>query len=459
VISTPVTYLSGIACAATHNVLVRGGVHLETLGRCQVVAIDKTGTLTQGSFVLREFHSMEEPLDELDDLWRRIAAVQAMSSHPIAAAFVAAVRQRGIHLRSGEATGFTEHVGEAVSAIVDELRLYIGNAQLASRKGWTTSLPVEHWAAEGATVLWVGNDEKLLAVCSVADAPKPEAKKAVAAMMEIGLDLVMLTGDVARTAAAVGTAVGISAVHASLKPEDKIQAVLGLRRDVGVVAMVGDGINDVPSLAAANVGIAMGAAGRPAALEAADIVLMDSDLEKLVLAVRLGRTVLRKIRQNIIFAVVSKFVMVVSTLLGFASLWGAIAVDVGAMLVVTLNGTSVMAMRRRKSESETMEPTVSEAVGGSFFAGDSNQGFASPPRAACFDGCCKDSNCSASGSAPILETDLEALAPPVRGSFCASYGAPRRAPHRKRRPLDRPAMQSQAMRINDVDMPDVLFSG
>jgi len=342
VISTPVTYLSGIACAATHNILVRGGVHLETLGRTDVVAIDKTGTLTEGAFRVRVF----EALGGADSgLWRRLAALEARSSHPVAAAIVAAARERGIE-PEGEVNGYRELEGEGVEATVEGQRLCVGNERMAQRMGWTTTCPVDEWAADGGTVIWVGTDTGLLAVLSVADACRREAQETTTTLHAMGLSTVMLTGDGQATADVVGRIVGVNDVRAGLRPDDKISCVLELREGTRTVAMVGDGVNDVPALAASHVGIAMGAAGRAAALEAADVVLMDSDLAKLVVAFRLGRRVLWTVRQNIALSLVSKLAMVIFTLSGLASLWGAVAVDVGAMLAVTLNGSAVMGLRR-----------------------------------------------------------------------------------------------------------------
>jgi len=343
VISTPVTYLSGIACCATHGILVRGGVHLETLGSTKMLAIDKTGTLTEGSFRVRQFRCQEH-LDEAK-LWRQIAAVESRSSHPIAAALVAAAWGRGLR-PAKDVDRYSELQGEGVMAVVEGLELAIGNDRLARRMGWTSDPALLRWAVNDGTIIWVGSTcGQLLAQLSVADAPRPEAKDAMRILGEAGIDIVMLTGDVEVTASAVAGVVGIRDFRAGLLPDDKISHVLEMRKRCNV-AMVGDGVNDVPALAAASVGIAMGAAGRAAALEVADVVLMDSNLEKLVKAFRLGSRVLRKVKQNIAFAILSKLVLVLFTISGRASLWGAIVADVGAMLIVTLNGTSVMSLRR-----------------------------------------------------------------------------------------------------------------
>lgn len=344
VISTPVTYLSGIACAATHNILVRGGVHLETMGRTTIVALDKTGTLTEGCFRLHEVAVL--PLAD-DRLWRFVGSVEARSSHPLATTLVAAARENGVEAFS-DVDDYEELPGEGVAACVDGLRFFVGSQRLADRMAWSGNLPLDTWAAHCGTVVWAGTEEGPWAAFSIADAPRPEAAEAMRAISYLGCSLVMLTGDAVPTGEAVGRLVGIADVKASLKPDDKISCVVDMqtKSSADVIAMVGDGVNDVPALAASHVGIAMGAAGRPAAMEAADVVLMDSDLHSLVKALLLGRRVLTKIQQNIAFALVSKLAMVLFALLGYVSLWGAISADVGAMLVVTLNGTSLMTWRR-----------------------------------------------------------------------------------------------------------------
>lgn len=406
VISTPVTYLSGIACAATHNMLVRGGAHLETLGHTTVVALDKTGTLTEGRFRLHEVAAL--PLAD-DRLWRFIGSVEARSSHPVATILVAAARERGVEALS-DVHEYEELPGEGVAGCVDGLRFYVGGQRLADRLAWSGNLPVDTWAARCGTVVWAGTEEGPWAAISIADAPRPEAAQAMEAIRWLGCRLVMMTGDTVPAGEAVGRLVGITDVKASLKPDDKIKCVVDMQTKnlEDVIAMVGDGVNDVPALAASHVGIAMGAAGRPAALETADVVLMDSDLHSLVKALLLGRRVLTKIRQNIAFALASKLATVLFALLGYVSLWGAISADVGAMLVVTLNGTSLMTWRRPAGAS-----------GSGLDSKESAQSAASPapemippppvPVPVCNSPCC------------------EQVANSLDAGLCASFGGTRRS--------------------------------
>lgn len=349
VISTPVTYMSGIACAATHNILVRGGVHLEALGAVKAVTVDKTGTLTEGRFRVRRFEVAQPEATGRDEatLWRWIATLEARSSHPLALALAAEAQRRGVEA-SSDVADYREVHGDGVHATVEGVGISIGGERLAARMGWASEVPVDKWAEEGGTVLWVGDSRRPLAVLSLQDAPRPEAADAMAEIRDMGIAVAMLTGDGPATASAVGRSTGIDDVKASMTPDSKIAEVLGMRSRHGTVCMVGDGVNDVPALAASHVGVAMGAAGRPAALEAADVVLMDSNLMRLAFALRLGRCVLRKVRQNLAFALVFKAAFVILTLCGYASILCAVVADVGSMLLVMLNGSSVMLMSRER---------------------------------------------------------------------------------------------------------------
>jgi len=332
-------------------------------------------------------------------------------------------------------TDYSEIEGEGVQATVEGVRLAIGNERLARRMGWSLERSeMQEWASSGGTVLWIGSTEGLIARCSVCDAPREEAKRVISSMLDADIQLMMLTGDMKATADAVAKLVGITDVRAGLLPDDKISHIMESTRNCShAVAMVGDGVNDVPALAAASVGIAMGAAGRASALEMADVVLMDSDLEKLILAFRLGRRVLRKIRQNIAFAIISKLVLVLITLFGHGTLWGAIVADVGAMLVVTLNGTSVMSLRRAWKRQLAPPPM--------------------PLASTCTDSCCRPPPAPeatvlgreveaevASPPVPIETDGLDSSLPPpvpARGGFCGEFGnasvrRPKRALRRER---------------------------
>jgi len=282
-----------------------------------------------------------------------MAAVEQKSAHPLAAALVAHARNVGADM-SLTADDFQDTAGEGVSAVVNGCKVQVGSRRLANKLGWldaNATLPqdfhkqIQELEESACTICYLGLDGRFVAVLGVADAPREEAREAVGKLQALGVETVILTGDQQRSADAVGKNMGITNVRAALLPKDKVDAVQQLKAK-GQVGMVGDGINDAAALAASDVGIAMGAAGTQVALENAHVALMDSDLRKLVISIRLGRYAVRKIKQNVAFAVFSKLVMVVITMIGYASLWGAIIADLGAMLLVTLNASMVLNQRK-----------------------------------------------------------------------------------------------------------------
>jgi len=394
VISTPVTYVSTLSTAATYNILIRGGEHLETLGQISAIGLDKTGTLTEGRFAVRQvlgpFEGKGVP-QTMEQLLSLMAAVEQKSTHPVAAALVSHSRSGGADM-SFKSEDMVDTAGEGVSAKVNGVSVQVGSRRLAKRMGWgmvasekasqaclfsITNLfgsspakskqslmeldkDVQTMEESGYTVCYLGVAGNLALVFGVADAPRPEAAQAVIDLKKYGVETVMLTGDRETTAKAIAKMLGITNVKAELLPEDKVSAVKELKHEFrrkgcfgsseGQIAMVGDGINDAAALANSSVGIAMGAAGTQVAMENAHVVLMDSDLLKLGRSVRLGRYAVTKIKQNIAFALVSKLVMVGITLGGYASLWGAILADLGAMLIVTVNASMVLSERKKPSQ-------------------------------------------------------------------------------------------------------------
>jgi Cd2+/Zn2+-exporting ATPase len=368
VISTPVTIVSGLARATREGILMKGGVCLENLAGIPVFAFDKTGTLTEGRPRVSGVHPLggargagdaqrdggpqeaggaQAPAAETEVLLAA-AAVEARSEHPLAGAILAHARERGMALP--EAGEFRSLPGRGASAVLDGRRLFVGNHRLFEEMGWC-SPPVEalleRLESEGQTAVLVGRDGQVLGAVSVADRPRQGARRALAELKRAGVrHTLMLTGDNRATARAVAAELGMDEVRAELLPQDKVDAVRELAARHGGVAMVGDGVNDAPALAAATVGIAMGAAGADAALETADVALMSDDLTRLPAAVRLSRRVGGIVRQNIIFALLVKVVFIALTPLGFTSLWLAVAADMGASLLVIFNG--LRALRRAR---------------------------------------------------------------------------------------------------------------
>ncbi|MCL5109547.1 MAG: cadmium-translocating P-type ATPase [Chloroflexi bacterium] len=351
VISTPVSIVSGIARAAGLGVLIKGGAYLEEMGGLRAVAFDKTGTLTAGRPEVTDV----VPLNGLpeDELLHLAAAVEGRSEHPLAAAVLRRANGNGrngaqkISLEHTHAISDFEAVtGKGVRAVLDGATYYVGSLRLFQE----LDVPVADVAArvsalqeDGKTVLLVGTDEGLLGLIAVADRLRPVASEAVASLRRAGVEhVVLLTGDHEGTARAIARAVGADEYRAGLLPEDKVAAIRDLRRRYGKVGMVGDGVNDAPALAAASVGIAMGAAGTDAALEAADVALMADDLSKPAVAIGLSRRSLTTIRQNITFALLAKAVFLALAVPGLATLWLAILADTGASVLVTLNGMRLL---------------------------------------------------------------------------------------------------------------------
>jgi Cd2+/Zn2+-exporting ATPase len=338
VISTPVTIVSGLAGAARGGVLIKGGAELEALAGINAVALDKTGTLTEGNSVVVDVISTG-PLDSAA-LLGVAAALESHSEHPLGRAIVQAAEREGVVLPS--ASGFTALPGRGALGLIDGAEIRIGNRRLCDETGACredTHQLLARLEGEGKTAVLVMRDREPIGVIAIADQPRSSAADAIASLREAGIEsIAILTGDAAETGRAIGAQVGVSEVHAGLLPEDKLTIVRGLQAAGKQVAVVGDGINDAPALAAANVGIAMGAAGTHVALETADVALMGDDLGLLAPTFRHARTTRAIIGQNIAIAVGLKLLFLGLALAGQATLWMAVAADMGASLIVIANG-------------------------------------------------------------------------------------------------------------------------
>ncbi len=343
VVGTPATILAAITNGARRGILFKGGVHLERMGRLRVVAFDKTGTLTMGRPRVTE--AIPSRGATSGDLLRLAAALEQRSEHPLASAIVEAARTAGIALPRPEA--FESVPGKGIRGTVGGRALVVGSAALLQAAGILLPEELEDVASRlrtaGRTTVFVAA-ERVLGVIGVADPLRPEAEEACAALRRLGVQrLVVLTGDHAVVGHAVGNRIGADEVRAETLPQGKAEAIHALRRVHGEVAMVGDGVNDAPALAAATVGIAMGVAGTDAALETADVVLMSSDLRQVAYAVALSRKTRQVVRQNLTFALAVIAVLVTSTLLGHLRLPLGVVGHEGSTVLVVLNGLRLLA--------------------------------------------------------------------------------------------------------------------
>ncbi|UPG72443.1 heavy metal translocating P-type ATPase [Roseomonas gilardii subsp. gilardii] len=346
VISVPAAMASGLSAGARHGLLVKGGAALEAIGGARTIAFDKTGTLTEGRPRLTDLvpaGPQPGPWTE-DDLLALAAAVESGSAHPLARAVTEAAAARALPVPEARAAAAIP--GKAVTARIGTRQTGVGSLAWAESEAGPLSATLatrrDALQAEGKTVSALVADGRLLALLALRDEPRPDAAQAIAALKSQGIATVMLTGDNPRTAAAIATRLGLEA-RAGLLPEDKLREIATLR-SAGPVAMVGDGINDAPALAAASTGIAMGG-GTETALEAADAALLHGRVAGVAELVALSRGTLRNIRQNVGIAVGLKGLFLVTTLAGITGLWPAILADTGATVLVTLNALRLLAWK------------------------------------------------------------------------------------------------------------------
>ncbi len=347
ILATPTAVIAGIGNAARRTVLIKGGAQFEAAGRVDVVAFDKTGTLTQGVPAVTDVIALDgfRPLDTLTaragidpGLLRLVAAAERMSEHPLGRAIVAAATERGLALPDATDSRIVPGVG--VEAAVEGRRLFVGRVAEAGSAGQALERPVRDLVMtleqEGKTVLAVTADGHAAGVVALRDTVRPGVAAVIAAIRQAGVhQILLLTGDNSRAAAAVAEAIGIDDIRAGLLPADKLAIVRDLQRQGLRVAVVGDGVNDAPALAAADIGIAMGVAGTDVAIETADIALMSSDLGRIPEVLSLAKRALRVIRQNVLLSVAINLLAVVLAGVGLVTpILGAIVHEASAMLVV-----------------------------------------------------------------------------------------------------------------------------
>ncbi len=339
VISIPLSFFGGIGGASAKGILVKGSNYLEALSYTKYVVCDKTGTLTKGVFQVTEIHPVSGMSE--DDLLEKAAFVESYSNHPISKSLKEAY---GKEIDNNRVTDAKEISGHGVSAVVDGHEVAAGNVKLMKKMNIEVAVPT----AVG-TEIHVAVDGKYAGYILISDVVKPNAKEAISGLKAAGVEkVVMLTGDARKVADAVGRELGVDEVRSELLPGDKVDEVeklIAAKDEKEKLAFVGDGINDAPVLSRADIGIAMGALGSDAAIEAADIVLMDDDPAKIATAMKISKKTLRIVHQNIVFALAIKFACLALGAVGFVNMWWAIFADVGVMILAVLNATRALSFK------------------------------------------------------------------------------------------------------------------
>lgn len=339
VISIPLSFFGGIGGASAKGILVKGSNYLEALSYTKYVVCDKTGTLTKGVFQVTEIHPVSGMTE--GDLLEKAAFVESYSNHPISKSLKEAY---GREIDNNRVTDAREISGHGVSAVVDGHEVAAGNVKLMKKMNIEAAVP-----ASVGTEIHVAVDGKYAGYILISDVVKPNAKEAISGLKAAGVEkVVMLTGDARKVADAVGRELGVDEVRSELLPGDKVDEVeklIAAKGEKEKLAFVGDGINDAPVLSRADIGIAMGALGSDAAIEAADIVLMDDDPAKIATAMKISKKTLRIVHQNIVFALVIKFACLALGAVGFVNMWWAIFADVGVMILAVLNATRALSFK------------------------------------------------------------------------------------------------------------------
>lgn len=340
VISIPLSFFAGIGGASKEGILIKGSNYLEALAQTKYVVFDKTGTLTQGIFEVSELHN--SALVDSNELLEYAALAECASSHPISKSLQKAY---GKPLDRSRVSEIQERTGHGILASVDGRTIAVGNQKLM------TDLNISYTDCHSiGTIVHVAIDSEYAGYIIISDVVKPQAKQAISALKQAGIQkTVMLTGDTKNVATQVSTELGMDEFHSELLPDEKVQAVealLGAKRSQETLAFVGDGINDAPVLSRADIGIAMGAMGSDAAIEAADIVLMDDNPMQIAKAIKISKKCIRIVKQNIIFALIIKFGCLALSAVGLANMWFAIFADVGVMILAVLNAIRALNVQK-----------------------------------------------------------------------------------------------------------------
>jgi len=338
VISTPVSIISGLTAAIRKGILIKGGMYLEDYNKLKAIAFDKTGTLTEGKPAVQKIivtGNFQE-----DQILALAASLESRSEHPIAEAIVSSASER--HLKLRDVNTFKALEGKGIEGDISGEKYIVGNHRLFEERGWCDEkihATLDKIEDAHHTAVLIGNSKGIIGILSISDTLRETAKDTIESLKNSVIEeVILLTGDNHRTAEKIAKAIGITSFHAELLPEDKVSVIENLKKKYNHVAMVGDGVNDAPSLASADIGIAMGTGGSDAALDTADIVLVKDDLRSLSYLTNLSKITLRIIKQNIVIALGLKFLFLALAIPGLATLWMAVFADMGASLLVIFNG-------------------------------------------------------------------------------------------------------------------------
>ena len=348
VIATPVSIVAGIGNGARHGVLIKGGEIIEKIGTVKVIAFDKTGTLTEGKPKVTRMYALGISEEEV---LRLTASAEMYAEHPLARASVAAAREKGIH--DLDAPGDAEIIpGQGLKAIIGNQMIIVGNRKLINESKLEIPADIEKYITEeeteGQTAIIISNAEKILGVISIADTIRDDAIPLIKRLKATGVKkVVMLTGDNQRAASAISRKLGLDDYYAELLPQDKVRILEKLQQDYGTTAMVGDGVNDAPALAAADLGIAIGGAGTDVAMETADMVLMSDEIKKLSYAIGLSRATVRNMKQNIYFAVGIVFILLAGVLAKLVYLSSGMLIHILSVLAVIINAIRLLRYKEK----------------------------------------------------------------------------------------------------------------
>ncbi|XP_019464429.1 PREDICTED: putative inactive cadmium/zinc-transporting ATPase HMA3 [Lupinus angustifolius] len=344
ILSTPVATFCAYTKAATSGLLIKGGDHLETLAKIKVMAFDKTGTITMGEFMVTNFQSLSDDID-LNTLLYWVSSIESKSSHPLAAAIIDHGRSLLIEPKPEKVMEFENFPGEGICGKIDERVLYIGNRKIATRAGSETVPTLQGENQRGKTTGYIYSDATPVGIFSLSDACRSGVQEAIGQLKSLGIKTIMLTGDSEAAAIQAHEQLGkaLELVHAELLPEDKVKIISEFKKE-GPTAMVGDGLNDAPALATADIGISMGISGSALASETGNIILMSNDIRKIPEAIKLARKSHRKAIENIILSVITKAAIIGLAIGGYPIIWAAVLADVGTCLLVILN--SMLLLRK-----------------------------------------------------------------------------------------------------------------